>query len=317
MEYQAEWLSSFVGVAERGGFSAAATALSRSQSRVSAHVAALERALHIRLFDRSAHPTVLTPQGRALLPHARTALRHLQSLPATAAEVRRGRRGAVRLGVHTSVAPFLLPRVVLRAQRSHPGLRLTVCELQAAELERRLLEGRLDLAVSPGAAPGVGDGALAGVRLWHERLLVAVPDDTAAGLPAVLGPEYLRGRPLVVLDDEAAGPVSASVRGPFSGAAVGDGPVLRSPQAQTLVGLVRQGWGVGVGEALALSSAELNGVTLRPLTGMPPGRGVALWWRADDPAAPAREAVAHCVRIAAVPALARIREHCPAPDAEP
>ncbi|UNS95335.1 LysR family transcriptional regulator [Streptomyces tubbatahanensis] len=317
MEYQAEWLGSFVGVAERGGFSAAATALSRSQSRVSAHVAALERALDIRLFDRSAHPTVLTPQGRALLPHARTALRHLRSLAGTAADIRRGRRGEVRLGVHTSIAPFLLPRTVLRVRRSHPGLRLTVCEHQAAELEHRLLDGRLDLAVSPGAVPGSGGGALAGVPLWHEHLLAVVPEDTAVELPGVLGPEHLRGRPLVVLDDEAPGAVSLPVHGAFRGTAVGNGPVLRSPQAQTLVGLVRQGWGIGVGEALALSTADTRGVALCPVTGLPPGRDIALWRRAGDHPAPAREAVAHCVRIAAVPALARVREYFPTPGSAP
>ncbi|MCF2436174.1 LysR family transcriptional regulator [Streptomyces thinghirensis] len=49
MEYRTEWLRSFVAVAEHGRVLRGAAALYRSQSRVSAHVAALEKALHVKL----------------------------------------------------------------------------------------------------------------------------------------------------------------------------------------------------------------------------------------------------------------------------
>ncbi|WP_051831512.1 LysR family transcriptional regulator [Streptomyces violens] len=330
MEYRVEWLGSFVGVAEHGGFSAAAAALSRSQSRVSTHVAALEKALHMRLFDRSVQPTVLTPEGRALLPHARTVLRQLRALPGTAAEVRRGLRGEVRLGVHAGVAPFLLPRTMMRVQQSQPGLRLSVREQGAAQLEARLLDGRLDLAVGPGGPAGArADARLARVRLWREQLMAVVREESAGTLPARPCPADLVDRPLAVVDvdqplavvdvdqplavvDEVAGPnAPAALRAAFTGTGR-TAPVFSTPQAQTMVGLVRQGWGVGVAEVLSLSTADLRGVTLLPLTGTPPGRDISLWWRADRAGWPARKAVERCVHLAAVPALARIRAHCPA-----
>ena len=46
------WLRSFLAVAERGGFGAAASKLHLSQSRVSAHIAALEELLGFTLFER-------------------------------------------------------------------------------------------------------------------------------------------------------------------------------------------------------------------------------------------------------------------------
>ncbi|MEV0600209.1 LysR family transcriptional regulator [Streptomyces sp. NPDC050315] len=306
MEYRVEWLGSFVGVAEHGGFSAAAVALSRSQSRVSTHVAALEKALHMRLFDRSVQPAALTPEGRALLPHARTVLRQLRALPGTAAEVRRGLRGEVRLGVHSGVAPFLVPRTVMRVRQTQPGLRLTVREERTAQLEKQLLEGRLDLVVGPGGpAAARADARLARVLLWREQLMAVVREESAGALPARPGPADLRGRPLAVVDEVAGPDAPAALRAALTGTDR-TAPVFSTPQAQTVVGLVRQGWGVGVAEALGLSTADLRGLTLLPLTGTPPGRGIALWWCADLTGWPARKAVERCVRLAAVPALARV-----------
>src|SRR5438045_7618178 len=72
------WLRSFLAVAERGGFSAAASKLHLSQSRVSAHIAGLEEILGFTLFERRVRPTALTEPGRIFASHAREALEQLE-----------------------------------------------------------------------------------------------------------------------------------------------------------------------------------------------------------------------------------------------
>ena len=57
-----DWLRTFLAVLDRGGFSAAAAQVHRSQSRVSAHIAALERELGVTLIDRSRRPTISQPR---------------------------------------------------------------------------------------------------------------------------------------------------------------------------------------------------------------------------------------------------------------
>ena len=57
-------------VAARGSFSAAATALSITQSAVSQHVAALEREVGLALVERGTRPVELTEGGHALVRHA-------------------------------------------------------------------------------------------------------------------------------------------------------------------------------------------------------------------------------------------------------
>src|SRR3954452_149850 len=76
------WLETLLAVVDRGGFTAASATLHRSQSRVSAHVAALERELGVRLFDRSRRPTTLTPAGEVFLPYARAAVQNIASAKA-------------------------------------------------------------------------------------------------------------------------------------------------------------------------------------------------------------------------------------------
>src|SRR5256886_16345737 len=62
------------GVAERGSFTAAATALGYTQSAVSRQVAALEAALGVPVFQLHRTRVRLTAHGRAVLRHATAAL---------------------------------------------------------------------------------------------------------------------------------------------------------------------------------------------------------------------------------------------------
>lgn len=67
-------LATFVCIAELGGFTEASRRLHRSQPAISRRIRELERTLGGELFERSGRRVILTDAGRALLPHARTAL---------------------------------------------------------------------------------------------------------------------------------------------------------------------------------------------------------------------------------------------------
>lgn len=65
------WLETFLAVVDRGGFTAASAHIHRSQSRVSAHIAALEKGLGVLLIDRAHRRVILTPAGLVFAGHAR------------------------------------------------------------------------------------------------------------------------------------------------------------------------------------------------------------------------------------------------------
>ncbi len=111
----------FTVAADSGQFQEAAAELSITQQAVSKRIAALERDLGVRLFDRTAKGVVLTVDGRAFLPHAHELLLAVERAAASV------RRRALRVDV---VGHSLAPSSVLHAfHRAHPGTELDVVTL--------------------------------------------------------------------------------------------------------------------------------------------------------------------------------------------
>lgn len=63
-----EWLEDFLALAESGSFSRAAESRFIAQPAFSRHIRSLEEWVGVALFDRSAHPAVLTPAGQRFKP---------------------------------------------------------------------------------------------------------------------------------------------------------------------------------------------------------------------------------------------------------
>nr|WP_020572662.1 LysR family transcriptional regulator [Parafrankia discariae] len=189
-----EALRSFVRAAELGQLQQAAAELGVTQQAISKRIAALERALEVRLFTRNARGVELTLDGQAFLPHARGIVTGAEC---AVAAVRPGSR-ALRidvLGLRSAQA------VVLHDYwRSHPETnldvvtlrvddpRLAVAAVEAGEIDAsfrtvtdpatlprgmrmiRAFDSPLELLVGPGhplaAARALTPAQLRGHRLW-------------------------------------------------------------------------------------------------------------------------------------------------------
>jgi DNA-binding transcriptional LysR family regulator len=126
-------LATLAAVADEGSFGRAATRLGYTQSTVSQHIAALERAVGGRVFDRPAGPRRprLSPLGEVVLTHA---LELLAKADAMHAAVDRFRAGDSRLtlGTFQSVSSTLLPVLVRRLRAEFPG-----CDIRLSEQEQQ------------------------------------------------------------------------------------------------------------------------------------------------------------------------------------
>lgn len=301
--FRLDWIASFVAVAQYGGFSAAAAALYRSQPRISIHVAELERALGIRLFDRSVHPTVLTPEGRAVLPHAQAALTHLQSLWERASGVDGGVHGEIRLAIYPSASVFLLPELLTRLAATHPQVRLTLREGPTKVLGELLLTGEADLAVRP-VLPAIPGDRLAHSVLWQEPLVAVVAaDHPMAGEPFVQLAELAELRLITIGENEDPASSQLETNLAFTRADLTPQVVFRTNQPQTLIALVRRHHGTGVTNSLAMTTSNMDGVRLVPIADAHRPREVAIWWRADEPRSPATAAVHDVIAGLPTPAL--------------
>lgn len=289
--YRLDWITSFVAVAQYGGFSAAAAALYRSQPRISIQVAELERALGVKLFDRSMHPAVLTPEGRIVLPHAEAVLRHVQALCNDASPADGAVHGEVRLAIYPSASAFLLPHLYARLRVVHPQIRVVLREGPTIALDELLLSGEADLAVRP-VLPSVTGNRLAHSILWREPLVAVVAARDPLAAEAFVQLDELAGMQLITIGaDEDHTSSQFETNQAFAQAGLSPQVVFRSNQPQTLIALVRRGLGTGVTNCLAMTTSNLDGVRLVPIADAHCQRETALWWRADQPLSPATAAV--------------------------
>src|ERR671924_2293342 len=99
-------------VAARGSFSAAAEALSFTQSAVSQQVAALEREAGTELVERNSRGVRLTDAGRALVAHADAILSRIEAAEEELAAIKGLCGGRLRLACFQSAGATLVPRAV-------------------------------------------------------------------------------------------------------------------------------------------------------------------------------------------------------------
>jgi DNA-binding transcriptional LysR family regulator len=272
------WLRSFLAVAERGGFGAATSKLHLSQSRVSAHISALEELLGFALFERRVRPTALTEPGRIFAEHARDALDALQDgIEAARATLRPG-YGHLVVGSYPSVSAAFLPSVLACLNASHPAMSIEILEGNAASLEAALSSGVVDVAFRP-LQPPVRDHRLTTRALWRESIVAVMRNDDPLAGQARVGVHDLKGRALIGNPNgshEDGG--GFDLRHAAGEAADSLDIAYLTDQPSTLVSLVRAAFGIGIISQLALATTITDGIAVREIESPTAFRDVALFW---------------------------------------
>lgn len=134
-------------VAARGSFSAAAEALSFTQSAISQQIAALERETSATLLERGPRGVRLTDAGTALVSHADAILARLDDAEEELAALAGLRGGRLRLATFQSGGATLVPRAVKAFHDRHPAVELSMVEAEPEEAQALLRAGAVDLAV--------------------------------------------------------------------------------------------------------------------------------------------------------------------------
>lgn len=272
-------METFLAVVDRGGFAAASATVHRSQSRVSAHIAALERDLGVRLIDRSHRPARLTAAGEVFSRHAREIVTGVGIARSAVFALRGMDPEPVTVLTTPCVGAALFPGLLGELVTTHPGVRVSLVERTRFDLERRLLDSGPALAVLPRVGAPLPPGLRERV-LWREPMQAVVPVDhelDLGGKPVSL--DALAAGPLIVCgtqteDGGAATEVLAQLVA--RGRAVQPRATVDAPQ--TLLALVRAGVGVGVLNAVALAPLEKSGLVVLDIDDPSMQREVAAYW---------------------------------------
>jgi LysR family transcriptional regulator, nitrogen assimilation regulatory protein len=169
----------FIGVAERGGFGAAASALNIAQSALSRHIKELEHELGGALLTRTARGVAVTESGKVLLERGRWLLGMVDDIKAEVRTENREPSGTVRLGAPSSVAEIFYPPLARLTAERFPRVQLELGEALTELACDRLLRGQLDLAIV--TAPQPNDHLAYETLVLEQVFLIGPPGDPLLG----------------------------------------------------------------------------------------------------------------------------------------
>lgn len=140
----------FVTVVECGGFSAAQGELGIGQSTISTQMAKLETRLGFRLCERGKGGFRLTPKGEQVLSATRKLFSAIDTFKGEAQGMADKLLGELRIGLSEGLAASVLEQVAAaigRFRGRSQAVQIELLTAMPAELERRLLQGQLHLAI--------------------------------------------------------------------------------------------------------------------------------------------------------------------------
>jgi LysR family transcriptional regulator, hydrogen peroxide-inducible genes activator len=269
----------FDALIRHGHFGRAAEACAISQPALSMQIKELEEALGGVLLERSARKVALTRFGEELAQRVRDILNSIDELGDFARASRDRLAGQLRIGMIPTVAPYLLPSVMLNLTRTHPELDIHVRETVTPKLIEELTEGRLDAAI---VALPVSEPSLTEVALFAENFLLVRPrEDEGTPVPSS---EALREMRLLLLEeghcfrDQALSFCNMQSSLPKE--------LLDASSLSTLVQMVSAGMGVTLIPEMAVAvETRSASVSVARFKDPQPSRTVGMVWRKTSPLA--------------------------------
>jgi DNA-binding transcriptional LysR family regulator len=188
-------LTVFRKVAEHLSFRKAAEELYLTQPAVSLQIKALEEELGVALFDRSGSQVRLTPAGKALLDYAEQSSRLLHEARHAVAAFSGTQSGALTLGASTTIAQYVLPRLLGEFCTTHPRVSPTLTSGNTEEIVTAVEEERIALGFIEGP-PRSRDLVL--TPFLEDELVLLAPAAHEWAERTQIAPEDLAHAPLLM-----------------------------------------------------------------------------------------------------------------------
>src|ERR1700741_5200488 len=282
----------FDALARHGHFGRAAEACAISQPALSMQIKELEEALGGALLERSARQIALTTFGEELARRVRDILRSVDELADFARASRDRLAGRLRVGMITTIAPYLFPQVLGKLARVYPAIENYARETLTPKLIQEVAEGRLDTAI---VALPVSESSLTEVALFSENFLLVRPgEDEGTPVPSH---ERLREMRLLLLEEGHCFRDQALA---FCNMQSPPREVLDASSLSTLVQMVGAGIGVTLIPEMAVEvETRSASVSVARFKNPQPSRTIGMVWRKTSPLAGQLQQISEVVCLAA------------------
>jgi DNA-binding transcriptional LysR family regulator len=142
----------FRAVAELRSFRKAAEELYLTQPAVSLQIKALEEDLGIQLFDRTGSRIALTPAGNKLFAYAQRVHALLAEAEDAVTSVGGEHSGHLALGASTTIAQYVLPRLLGEFRRQNPRVKITFVSGNTEHIVDAVVQQKVALGFIEGPA---------------------------------------------------------------------------------------------------------------------------------------------------------------------
>jgi LysR family transcriptional regulator, low CO2-responsive transcriptional regulator len=128
-------------------FSLAAKNLSITQPAVSVQIKLFEDSCNLKLFKRRGKQVYLTDEGQALYEYARTIFEYEKEIEDAIEEMRKLKRGILRLGTSKAYARYFMPFLIAGFRDAYPHIKIHLDEGSALDMVNSLLDLRNEIAI--------------------------------------------------------------------------------------------------------------------------------------------------------------------------
>ena len=174
----------FLAIAELQSFSLAAERLHITQPAVSKRIRQLEDSMNTPLFDRIGKRSILTPNGKAFLPHAERILHEVKTYKSSLAGDRDKPSGTLSLATSHHIGLHRLPQILRDYKIRYPRVDLDLHFMDSEDACSAIANNELELAVV--TLPEIADDKLMLETIWLDDLqIVLAPDHPLANLDQV------------------------------------------------------------------------------------------------------------------------------------
>lgn len=141
-------LRCFLGVAELGSFTVAASRLFITQSALTATIQQFEEAIGLKLFDRTTRRVVLTDAGVRFTAQAEKILNDFDSAIRDLRAIAHGQEGHIRVAaIPSAIHQFVSTGIPLFRERS-PNVTISLRDAGAMRIEQMVLNGEVDFGIT-------------------------------------------------------------------------------------------------------------------------------------------------------------------------
>lgn len=145
-------LKVFYTVASKLSYTKAANELFITQPAVTKHIKELEMQLQTRLFNRNGSSISITPSGEILLRYAQQIFKLYSNLENELAEISDMTNGKLQIGASTTLAQYVLPRILAKFKKTYPSIDLRLINGNSAFIEQQIIAEKIDIALVEGVS---------------------------------------------------------------------------------------------------------------------------------------------------------------------